>query len=168
MWGHRWSLMLLKIYPLQAKTWSSTLRRLSHPLCLCPCSLLSLSFSLTSTYFRTLSLNWVFWGACRERVFWAMHRSTPTSTVLLLLLFPWHTDLAGPLLCSCLIDWPSPNLSESHAVAPLLFLSVFLWIRITPAKLSWSCHIAREVQPWSGNIADTFQALVSVLHRLTV
>lgn len=102
--------MLLKIYPckprheVQHHAGCPTLSvSVSVPYCL--------SLSLVSTSFRTLSLNWVFWGACRERVFWAMRSSTPTSTVVpLLLLSPRHTDLAGPLLYSCLIEWPSPNL----------------------------------------------------------
>lgn len=66
--------MVLKIYSLWAKTSSSALCRLSpalyfhcFPIIYFPCF---------STSFRTLSLNWLFRGACREWVFWAMHVPT--------------------------------------------------------------------------------------------
>lgn len=46
-----------------------------HPLPASPSLLLCplLSLSLMSTSSITLSLHWLFWGACREWVFWAMH-----------------------------------------------------------------------------------------------
>ena len=58
-------------------------------------------------------------------------------------------------------------MSEGHAVTPLLLHSVFLWIRVTLAKLSWSCHSAREVQSWTGHPTVSSQALVRAYTGLT-
>lgn len=75
-------------------------------------------------------------------------KTTPPSSTLL--LFLRHTDLAGQVLTACFIQWPLPIFfsPKGHAVTPLLLHSVFPWIRVTLAKLSWSCHVASKVRSW--------------------
>ncbi len=111
----------------------------------------SLSFMSTSS--ATLSLSWLFGEACREWVFWVLHGATnrlPTYT-----LYPssscatthWPCCLLHPVTLAIFI-------SECRAVSLLLLHSVFPGIEVPLAKLSCSCHIAKEVQSCHSFFSD--------------
>lgn len=151
--------MVLKIHPLRAKTSSSTSRRLS-PFSSLPSFRLSLSLSLSPHRPHLCRSIDSFEGpAGRECSGPRTSKQHTLISTVLLLLFPWHTDLASH----------TPSSSEPRQICVWVSSCIsvtFLLPRISVATLTRPCHIAKDVQSWPWKSSRIFSGFCRRAQRL--